>query len=121
RYRRELGALVANTQNGESFFPAIGSGGLSLTGNRGRIFMKLKPRSDRPLSADELIRDLRPKLVKVPGIRVSLQNPPVIRVGGRLTRSLYQFTLQSPNAQELDQYGGIFEERLRALPEFRDV
>jgi HAE1 family hydrophobic/amphiphilic exporter-1 len=83
--------------------------------------MKLKPRSERPLSADELIRDLRPKLVKVPGIRVSLQNPPVIRVGGRLTRSLYQFTLQSPNAQELDQYGGIFEERLRALPEFRDV
>jgi HAE1 family hydrophobic/amphiphilic exporter-1 len=83
--------------------------------------MKLKPRSERSLSADELIRDLRPKLIKVPGIRVSLQNPPVIRVGGRLTRSLYQFTLQSPDAAELYRNAALFEERLRALPDFRDV
>ena len=85
---------------------------MGLTGNTGRIFMKLKPRSERPvvcsktswikscqpLNADQLIRELRPKLARVPGIRVSLQNPPVIRVGGRLSRSLYQFTLQSPDA-----------------------
>src|SRR5262249_17735974 len=83
--------------------------------------MKLKPRSERPLSADERIRDLRPKLVKVPGSRVSLQHPPGIRAAARLPRSLYQYRLQSPNAQELEQYGEIFEERLRALPEFRDV
>src|SRR5262245_14646109 len=121
QYQQQLAAIVAEDPNVESFFSSVGVGGIALTGNTGRIFMKLKPRSERSLSADELIRDLRPKLVKVPGIRVSLQNPPVIRVGGRLTRSLYQFTLQSPNAQELDQYGGIFEERLRALPEFRDV
>ena len=121
QYQQQLAAIVAKDPNVESFFSAIGSGGISLAGNTGRIFMKLKPRSERPLSADELIRDLRPKLVKVPGIRVSLQNPPVIRVGGRLTRSLYQFTLQSPDAQELYRSAAIFEERLRALPDFRDV
>ncbi|HEX6173154.1 MAG TPA: efflux RND transporter permease subunit, partial [Candidatus Binatia bacterium] len=77
--------------------------------------------SDRPLSADELIRDLRPKLARVPGIRVSLQNPPVIRVGGRLSRSLYQFTLQSPDATELYRHAASFEEKLRALPDMRDV
>ena len=121
QYQQQLAAIVAKDPNVESFFSAIGSGGISLAGNTGRIFMKLKPRAERPLSADELIRDLRPKLIKVPGIRVSLQNPPVIRVGGRLTRSLYQFTLQSPDAQELYRNAAVFEERLRALPDFRDV
>jgi HAE1 family hydrophobic/amphiphilic exporter-1 len=52
---------------------------------------------------------------------VSLQNPPVIRVGGRLSRSLYQFTLQTPDAQELYRHAYLFEEKLRALPDFRDV
>ena len=121
QYQQQLAAIVAKDPNVESFFSAIGSGGISLAGNTGRIFIKLKSRKERSLSADELIRDLRPKLIKVPGIRVSLQNPPVIRVGGRLTRSLYQFTLQSPDAQELYRNAAIFEERLRALPDFRDV
>jgi HAE1 family hydrophobic/amphiphilic exporter-1 len=134
-YQQQLAAIVAKDPNVESFFSAIGSGGIGLTGNTGRIFMKLKPRSERPtvcsesswfkscgpLTADELIRDLRPKLARVPGIRVSLQNPPVIRVGGRLSRSLYQFTLQTPDAQELYRHAYLFEEKLRALPDFRDV
>ncbi len=121
QYQGQLAAIVAKDPNVESFFSSVGVGGVGLTGNTGRIFMKLKPRSERPLSADELIRDLRPKLSQVPGIRVSLQNPPVIRVGGRLSRSLYQFTLQSPDAPELYRNAALFEERVRALPDFRDV
>jgi hydrophobic/amphiphilic exporter-1 (mainly G- bacteria), HAE1 family len=121
QYQQELAAIVAEDQNVESFFSSVGVGGSGLTGNTGRIFMKLKPRSERPLSADELIRELRPKLARVPGIRVSLQNPPVIRVGGRLSRSLYQFTLQSPDATELYRHAASFEEKLRALPDMRDV
>ena len=121
QYQQELAAIVAEDQNVESFFSSVGVGGSGLTGNTGRIFMKLKPRSDRPLTADELIRELRPKLARVPGIRVSLQNPPVIRVGGRLSRSLYQFTLQSPDATELYRHATLFEEKLRALPDMRDV
>src|SRR5207244_5493669 len=121
QYQQELAAIVAKDPNVDNFFSSVGVGGIGLTGNTGRIFMKLKPRKERPLSADELIRDLRPKLTRVPGIRVSLQNPPVIRVGGRLTRSLYQFTLQSSDAQELYRSAALFEEKLRALPDFRDV
>jgi HAE1 family hydrophobic/amphiphilic exporter-1 len=133
-YQQQLAGIVLNDGNVESFFSSVGVGGSASTGNSGRIFMKLKPRSERPvvcsdgwiktcrsLTADELIRDLRPKLARVPGIRVSLQNPPVIRVGGRLSRSLYQFTLQSPDSQELYRHAYLFEERLRALPDFRDV
>ena len=121
RNQQQLAAIVAKDPNVESFFSSIGSGGVALSGNTGRIFMKLKPRAERKLSADELIRDLRPKLSRVPGIRVSLQNPPVIRVGGRLSRSLYQFTLQSPDAPELYRAAAVLEERLKVLPDFRDV
>jgi len=121
RNQQQLAAIVAKDPNVESFFSSVGIGGVGLTGNTGRIFMKLKPRKERKLSADELIRDLRPKLSRIPGIRVSLQNPPVIRVGGRLTRSLYQFTLQSPDAAELYRSAAVFEERIKALADFRDV
>jgi HAE1 family hydrophobic/amphiphilic exporter-1 len=131
----QLADIVLKDGNVESFYSSIGVGGSAQTGNTGRIFIKLKPRGERPavcsddrwfnacrpLTADEVIRELRPKLARVPGIRVSLQNPPVIRVGGRLSRSLYQFTLQSPDSQELYRYGYLFEERLRSLPDFRDV
>jgi len=135
RNQQQLAAIVLKDPNVESFFSSVGVGGVALTGNTGRIFLKLKPRSERPrvcsdaswikscrpLSSDELIREMRPKLARIPGIRVSLQNPPVIRVGGRLSRSLYQFTLQSPDAPELYRSAALFEERLRALSDFRDV
>jgi HAE1 family hydrophobic/amphiphilic exporter-1 len=119
--QQQLAAIVAKDANVESFFSSVGVGGVGLTGNTGRIFIKLKARAERKLNADEVIRELRPKLAQVPGIRVSLQNPPVIRVGGRLSRSLYQFTLQSPDAPELYRYAALFEERVRAMPDFRDV
>jgi HAE1 family hydrophobic/amphiphilic exporter-1 len=135
RNQQQLADIVLKDPNVEAFFSSVGIGGSGLSGNTGRIFIKLKARSERPLvcstyfglkscrslGADELIREMRPKLARVPGIRVSLQNPPVIRVGGRLSRSLYQFTLQSPDAPELYRNAALFEDRLRALPDFRDV
>jgi hydrophobic/amphiphilic exporter-1 (mainly G- bacteria), HAE1 family len=120
-YQKQLAAIVAKDPNVEAFFSSIGIGGNSVTGNTGRIFTKLKDRAERKLTTDEVIRELRPKLARVPGIRVSLQNPPVIRIGGRLSRSLYQFTLQSTDAQELFRSAYLFEDRLRSMPEFRDV
>ncbi|HWO40601.1 MAG TPA: efflux RND transporter permease subunit [Candidatus Eisenbacteria bacterium] len=121
QYQEQLAAIVAEDPNVESYFSSIGIGGASVTNNSGRIFIKLKPRSERRLTADEVIRELRPKLNKVAGIRVSLQNPPVIRIGGRLSRSLYQFTLQSPDSKELYRHAYLFEDKLKALPELRDV
>lgn len=121
QYQQRLAGIVAADPNVESFFSSIGIGGNSLTGNSGRIFVKLKDRSERSLNADAIIRELRPKLSSIPGVRVSLQNPPVIRIGGRLSRSLYQFTMQSTDAEELFRHAYLFEERLKALPDFRDV
>src|SRR5713226_2336802 len=121
RHQRQLDAIVTEDPNVDGFRSSVGVGGVSATVNSGQIFIRLKPRSERYLSADEVIQELRPKLTKVPGVRVSLQNPPVIRVGGRLSRSLYQFTLQSPNAQEIFRYAPVLEEKIRARSEFQDV
>jgi HAE1 family hydrophobic/amphiphilic exporter-1 len=83
--------------------------------------MRLKPRAERRLSADEVIQELRPKLAVVPGIQAFLQNPPPIRIGGSLTKSQYQFALQSPDTAQLFKYVPILESRLRELPELQDV
>jgi len=133
-HQQQVAAIIAKDPNVESYFSRVGGGGGGETGNSGRGFAKLKARSDRPmvcsgalikscqsLSADDIIRDLRPKLSRIPGIRVSLQNPPVIRIGGRISRSLYQFTLQSPDSTELYKHAYLFEDRLRALPDLRDL
>jgi HAE1 family hydrophobic/amphiphilic exporter-1 len=70
---------------------------------------------------DDVITQLRPKLAQVPGIRVYLQNPPPLRIGGMVTRSLYQYTLQSPDLQELYEHAPILVEKMKGLPGLLDV
>ena len=95
--------------------------GMIQGGNQGRLFIELKPREERELNADQIIEALRPKLAQVPGFRVFLQNPPLIRIGGQNTRSLYQLTLQNPDTRELYEVAPKFEERLRQIPGLQDV
>jgi hydrophobic/amphiphilic exporter-1 (mainly G- bacteria), HAE1 family len=89
--------------------------------NFGRLFLRLKPRSERSLDMYGVIRELQAKLGGFPGIRAFLQNPPAIRIGGQLTKSQYQFSLQSPDLQELYRVAPQLEGRLRALPELEGV
>jgi HAE1 family hydrophobic/amphiphilic exporter-1 len=121
RHQQALAAIVQQDPNVDNFMSSIGPSGISVSGNSGRMFLRLKPRDQRRLSADELIQSLRPRLATVPGIRVFLQNPPLIRVGGLYTKSLYQFSLQSPNTNELYYYGALLEARLKTLPDLQDV
>src|SRR5712692_3832483 len=97
RHQQALAAVVAADPNVDAFMSSIGATGPNATSNSGRIFMRLKPRAQRKLTADQVIEELRPKLARVPGIRAFLQNPPPIRIGGSLTKSLYQLTLQDPD------------------------
>ena len=83
--------------------------------------MRLKPRSERRLSADEIIQELRKKVAKVVGINMFMQNLPPIRIGGQLTKSQYQFNLQSPDTEELYKYATMLEAKLRDLPQLQDV
>jgi HAE1 family hydrophobic/amphiphilic exporter-1 len=100
----------------ERFMSAVGTG----SGNAGRMFIRLKPRAQRP-HVDQVIQELRPQLARVPGIMVFLQNPPPIRIGGMLTKSQYQFTLQSPDTTELYQGAQQLVAKLQKHPDLQDV
>jgi len=122
RNQRQIAELVRADPNVESFMSSVGGGGQASAGNNiGRLMVRLKPRHQRRLSADEVIQELRPRLGHVPGMRVYLQNIPPIQIGGQSTKSQYQFTLQSPSTDELYQYGPILANRIRELPGFLDV
>jgi len=107
--------------------PAVATVGISLgangtqTQNNGRFFITLKPRDQRDVSADEVIRRLRPQLAKVEGAALFLQVAQDINVGGRLARTQYQYTLQDPNLDELNQWSTKIFAKLKTLPELRDV
>jgi HAE1 family hydrophobic/amphiphilic exporter-1 len=121
QHQLAVAEIVRQDPNVDSFSSQVGAGGPSPTGNLGRIFITLKPRSKRQLNADEVIQGLRPKLTRIPGIQVFLQNPPPIRIGGQLTKSQYQITLQSPEIKELYEHAPILEAKMRELPGLQDV
>ena len=120
-HQKALASIVSEDQNVDAFMSSIGAGGSSVAGNSGRIFMRLKPRSERHLNADEIIQELRKKVAKVVGINMFMQNPPPIRIGGRLTKSQYQFTLQSPDMEELYKSSVMLEAKLLDIPQLQDV
>src|SRR5690606_24545533 len=92
------------------------------TFNTGRFFISLKPRdAGRRASADDIIRRLRPQLEHVPGVRLFMQAGQDINVGGRLSRTQYQYTLTSANLDELNTWAPRLLERLRGLPQLADL
>ena len=88
--------------------------------NSGRITISLKPIGQRP-SADDIVRILRPKLSNVLGINAFVQNLPPIRIGGRITKSQYLYTLQGPSLSDLNSWVPRIEEKLKSLPLLRNV
>jgi hydrophobic/amphiphilic exporter-1 (mainly G- bacteria), HAE1 family len=121
RHQKAIAAIVDKDPNIQGFVSSVGSGGSNSGGNTGRIFMTLKPPYERHLSVEQVIQQLRPKLAAVPGIRVFLQNPPSIRIGGQLTKSLYQLTLQGPEPEMLFKATTDLETKIRGLEGLQDV
>jgi HAE1 family hydrophobic/amphiphilic exporter-1 len=119
--QKQVAAILAADPSIEGFMSSVGAGGPTSVGNQGRLFVKLKPRDERELDADRVIAGLRPKLARVVGMRVFLQNPPSIRIGGRITKSMYQFTLQGTDGDELYAAAPRLEARLREIPGLTDV
>jgi HAE1 family hydrophobic/amphiphilic exporter-1 len=116
-HQQQVAAIVAADPNVDHFMSSVGGG----TMNQGRISIRLRPRNERRLSADEVARELGPKLAAIPGIRTYLQIPPVLRIGGRPAKTLYQFTLQGADIQALYDNAAALETRLRTVPILRDV
>ncbi len=121
-HQRQLAAIVMQDRYVDNLMSSVGGGSAGVTGNtnQGRIFIRLKPRTVRP-HVDQVIEELRPKLATVPGIRAYMQNLPPIRIGGQLTKSLYQFTLQSPDTEDLYRYSAQFYAQMQKIPGLQDV
>jgi hydrophobe/amphiphile efflux-1 (HAE1) family protein len=102
----------------EKMVAFIGGGS---SGNTGNMFVQLKPIGQRSQSADQVIAELRPKLAQIPGITLFLQSVQDVRMGGRGSRTQYQYTLQDANLDELNQWAPRVFDMLKALPELRDV
>jgi HAE1 family hydrophobic/amphiphilic exporter-1 len=121
RHQRAAAAMIQEDPNVAGFMSAVGGGGRSSSANEGRFFIRLKPRDERELSADQVTRSLTEKLSAVPGLRAFIQNPPVINIGGRSSRSEYQFTLQSSDIEGLYQGATALEQRLGEIPGLVDI
>jgi hydrophobic/amphiphilic exporter-1 (mainly G- bacteria), HAE1 family len=121
RNQQEVAKIIAADPNVAYVSSTVGAGGPRPTSNSGRIFITLKPRKERELSAAEVIQALRPKLATVTGIRTVLQNPPPIQIGGQQSQAQYQYTLQGSDLGDLYRWAGILEDRLNGERGFQDV
>ena len=121
RHMRRVADALAAEPDVDAFMWTIGGRGGGAGLNVGTFNIRLKPRDRRRASADEIVERLRPKLSRIPGLRVVVQSPPAIQIGGRGSRSQYQLTLTGPDTDELYRAAPLLERRLRAHPLLQDV
>jgi HAE1 family hydrophobic/amphiphilic exporter-1 len=114
RHQKEVSDIVSQDKNLQSFMSSVASGGGASGTNQGTILIVLKDRKERKFSADQIMDQIRKKTTKVPGIRLLMQVPPVIRIGGNQSRALYQFSLFSPNTTELFSVSQKVEKLLKS-------
>jgi HAE1 family hydrophobic/amphiphilic exporter-1 len=119
-HQKQVAAIIAQDSNIAGFMSAVGGSSTISGSNQGRVFMGLPPR-DKRLSVDDIIKELRPKLAKVPGIVVYMQNPPAIQIGGRVSKSLYQFAMQSSDITTLYPAALALVDSMRKSPLLQDV
>jgi HAE1 family hydrophobic/amphiphilic exporter-1 len=100
RRQQAVAAIVQRDTNVANFMSTVGGGGGSSASNSGRLFITLKPRGKR-LPADAIVNELRGKLSRIPGISAYASLPPAIQIGGRQSKSQYQFTMLAGDIQTL--------------------
>jgi HAE1 family hydrophobic/amphiphilic exporter-1 len=119
--QRAVAEVLASDPSVKTIGSFLGASGARPTFNTGTLVLNLKPHDERHEKPDEIIARLRPKLAAVPGVRVFMQNPPPIRIGGQITSAQFQYTLQDTDLAELYHWNDILLDRLRQLPGFIDV
>jgi HAE1 family hydrophobic/amphiphilic exporter-1 len=115
RHQRAIAEVVRQDPNVQIV------GAFVMGGNQAMLFAGMKPRSQRTLSVDQIIEELRPKVMSVPALFTFLQNPPPITVSGQFATSLYQLTLQSASLNEIYTWAPRLAARMQQLPGFVDV
>jgi multidrug efflux pump len=119
--QQELAKVILQDPAVQSLSSFIGADGTNTTLNSGRMSINLKPLSDRDLSASDVIRRLQSKLQNVQGIAVYMQPVQNITVDDRVSRTQYQYTLEDPDSNELNEWTNRFVAKLKTLPQLEDV
>jgi hydrophobic/amphiphilic exporter-1 (mainly G- bacteria), HAE1 family len=122
-YQGRVAAIIAANPNVEGLVSTVGGQAANTLGgpNLGQIVVHLKPRGDRSELADDIIAKLRPQLEGVAGMQVYMQNPPTVRIGGQVSKSLYQYSMQSPDREELYKASRQLRKALEAVPGLEDL
>ncbi len=121
RHQQEIVDIIRKNPNIDAINSIVGASGPNASVNAGRFNIRLKPRSQRKSSADEIIQELTPKLRTVPGIQAFLRSPAAIPIGGQQTNSTNQFTLQSLNPDDLLKVIPPLLKQVKAIPGLRGV
>ncbi len=122
-YQDAVANAIRNNPNVDALVSTVGGSAAQTLGgpNLGQIVVHLKPRAQRRDMANAVIEQLRPEIAKVPGMVVYLQNPPIISIGGQVSKSLYQFSMQSPNRPELYAAVNSMMAALKSVPGLADL
>ncbi|MBN9396033.1 MAG: efflux RND transporter permease subunit [Candidatus Melainabacteria bacterium] len=123
RLHTQLTQIIAQNKNVKSYMSSlgVGNGSPNIALNQGRILIVLKPKEERRAGVADVIKELQGPLNSVPDINCYLQNPPTIAIGGQVTKSLYQFTLSSPDRTALYKAAREFIGLVRGVPGITDV
>ena len=118
----QIAEIIRRNPNVAAVMSSAGQGGGGVTGsNIGRVIIRLKPRSERRLTADEVIQQLRRETRKVTGMQLFLQNPPAINIGGMISNSEFQYVLLGTDIPGLYQAAQEFEKKMRDIRVIQDV
>jgi hydrophobe/amphiphile efflux-1 (HAE1) family protein len=117
----QLADIVVRDPAVAGAFYFAGASAFNPTENTGRVFIQLKPHDQRDVTSDQVIQRLRPKVGAVEGAKFFMQSGQDISIGGRLTRTQYQFTLTDTDSGELNHWAPIVEAAMQKLPELQDV
>jgi multidrug efflux pump len=115
---QRIGAVVKKDPAVENMIAFTGGGGATNTGN---LFIALKPLGARKASASQIINRLRPQLNRLPVASAFLQAVQDLRIGGRSSNALYQYTIQADNVQDLSKWGPVLLSAMKKLPGLQDV
>jgi HAE1 family hydrophobic/amphiphilic exporter-1 len=122
RYQKHVAKIVSEDPNVEASMSRVGAAGSRMTSNNGLLFLRLKPRAERPdKDINVVVQKLRRKLNTVAGLKVFVRNPPAIRVGGRSSNAQYQYTVQDLDLESLYKWSEEIADEMSRLPGFQDV
>jgi multidrug efflux pump len=121
RLQQSIASIILKDPSVANLESFIGIDGTNTTLNSGRILINLKPLDERKINASDVIRRLQPELENVPGITLFMQPVQDLTIEDRVSRTQFQYTLEDPSADELNVYASRMLEKLRELPELRDV